>query len=76
MVINMAKIMIIEDEKSINDLIMLHLKLVGHECIQAFDGNEAISSFEANKPDLILLDLQRAVRLLGGIWYVSSWPMQ
>ena len=57
MVINMAKIMIIEDEKSINDLIMLHLKLVGHECIQAFDGNEAISAFEANKPDLILLDV-------------------
>jgi len=57
MVINMAKIMIIEDEKSINDLIMLHLKLVGHECIQAFDGNEAISSFEANNPDLILLDV-------------------
>ena len=40
----MAKILIVEDEKSINDLILMNLSLVGHTCNQAFDGNEAFSA--------------------------------
>lgn len=36
----MAKILIVEDEKSINDLILMNLSLVGHICSQAFDGND------------------------------------
>lgn len=39
----MAKILIVEDEKSINDLILMNLSLVGHICSQAFDGNETLS---------------------------------
>ena len=53
----MAKILIIEDEKAINDLIMLNLKLIGHKCVQAFDGNEAIAAALNESPDLILLDV-------------------
>jgi len=53
----MASILIVEDEKSINDLIQMNLKLMGYECIQAFDGSEAISILETHKPDLVLLDV-------------------
>ena len=53
----MAKILIVEDDKPINDLILMNLKLVGHECIQAFDGEKAISTAAAERPDLILLDV-------------------
>lgn len=53
----MANILIVEDEKSINDLIVMNLKLAGHTCCQAFDGEEAISAMMDWKPDLILLDV-------------------
>jgi len=53
----MAKILIVEDEKSISDLILMNLKLVGHESRQAFDGSEAITSLEEFHPDLVLLDV-------------------
>jgi len=53
----MAKVLIVEDEKAISDLIMMNLTLVGHECMQAFDGNEAIMALERETPDLILLDI-------------------
>ena len=53
----MAMILIVEDDKAINDLIMLNLKLVGNECMQAFDGKKAIMALEQNKPDLVLLDV-------------------
>jgi DNA-binding response OmpR family regulator len=53
----MEKILIVEDEKSINDLLLINLKLVGYECRQAFDGNEAIAALETFNPDLILLDI-------------------
>jgi len=53
----MANILIVEDEKAINDLILMNLKLVGHEGKQAFDGREAITALEDFKPDLVLLDV-------------------
>ena len=53
----MAKILIVEDEKAINDLIMMNLKLVGHTCVQAFDGNQAVVAIEKAQPDLVILDI-------------------
>ena len=53
----MANILIVEDEKSINDLILLNLKLVGHTGKQAFDGKEAISALEDFQPDMVILDV-------------------
>ena len=37
----MANILIIEDEKSINNLIQKNLHLVGHQCYSMFDGIDA-----------------------------------
>ena len=53
----MADILIVEDEKAINDLILMNLKLVGHTCRQAFDGPEALAVMETWRPDLIVLDV-------------------
>jgi DNA-binding response OmpR family regulator len=41
----MAHILIVEDEKSINDLIAMNLALVGHTCDQVYEGNEANGTF-------------------------------
>ena len=53
----MASILIVEDEKSISDMIMMNLKLVGHTGRQAFNGREAITAMEEDHPDLVLLDV-------------------
>ena len=53
----MARILIVEDDQDINELIAKNLKLVGHSYLQAFDGIEAISLAEKNPFDLILLDI-------------------
>lgn len=38
----MNKILIVEDEKSINRLIKINLSDAGYSCLCAFDGKEAI----------------------------------
>lgn len=53
----MANILIVEDEKTISDLIVMNLKLVGHTCRQVFDGEEAVSAMKGWQPDLVLLDV-------------------
>ena len=53
----MANILIVEDEKSISDLILMNLRLVGHTGKQAFDGREAVTILESFQPDLVLLDV-------------------
>lgn len=53
----MAKILIVEDEKNINELIKRNLQLVGHKCIQCFDGHQALKELYNDKFDLILLDV-------------------
>ena len=51
------KILVVEDEVAIRDLICINLELVGYEVSTAEDGLEAKSFLEKNKVDLILLDV-------------------
>lgn len=53
----MAKILIVEDEKSINDLIKMNLTLGGYECRQVYDGNAAVEAASETRFDLIILDV-------------------
>ena len=53
----MARILIVEDDRAINELIARNLKLVGHSYLQAFDGVEAVKSAADTPFDLILLDV-------------------
>lgn len=60
----MAKILIVEDEKAINDLIKFNLELVGHECSQVFDGESGLAEALKLKYDLLILDVMLP-KLLG-----------
>lgn len=53
----MKKILIVDDEKPISDIIKFNLTKEGYETVTAFDGREALAKFEAENPDLIILDL-------------------
>lgn len=51
------KILVVDDEKPISDIIKFNLNKEGFEVITAFDGEEALTKTETESPDLILLDL-------------------
>jgi DNA-binding response OmpR family regulator len=53
----MARILIVEDEMPINNLIKRNLTLVGHECVQLYDGESAVKAIWDEKFDLVLLDV-------------------
>lgn len=54
----MKKILIVEDEKRINNLIKEGLTAAGFECCQAFFGFQALKFVQENEFDVILLDVQ------------------
>lgn len=53
----MAKILVIDDEKMINDLIAMNLQMVSYQVDQAFDGEEALACISQKEYDLALLDI-------------------
>ncbi len=53
----MVKILIVEDEKPISDLIKLSLLDEGYHCTCAYDGQEAADLLECENFDLVLLDV-------------------
>lgn len=53
----MTKILVIDDEPSIINLVTAYLKPEGYEVYTASDGNAGLKSARAFKPDLIILDL-------------------
>ena len=53
----MKKILVVDDEKPISDIVKFNLVKEGYEVVTAFDGEEALELFESEKPDLIYLDL-------------------
>lgn len=53
----MKKILVVDDEPSLRDLVELVLKREKYEVATAADGKTALAMAEALKPDLILLDI-------------------
>lgn len=54
---NAKKILIIEDEKPVLGALVEKFNLEGFEVFEAENGEDGVKSAEANKPDIILLDL-------------------
>mgnify|MGYP001137907934 FL=1 len=54
---DMIKILIVDDEKPICDLIDMNLSAAGYSCTAVQDGLEAIDAVENNTFDLVLLDI-------------------
>ena len=57
MVSTVARILVVEDEVMINELIVDNLTLVGHKCVSAYDGEEALAIIGNTLLDLIILDV-------------------
>jgi two-component system alkaline phosphatase synthesis response regulator PhoP len=53
----MAKILVIDDEPSIVNLVTAYLKPEGYEVLTAMDGPSGLKAAHAFKPDLIILDI-------------------
>ena len=53
----MQKILIIEDDMNINNMMKEYLEEKGYACVQAFSGSEGELRFSMDKYDLVLLDL-------------------
>lgn len=51
------RILIVDDDHNIANLIQLYLEKEGYETVIAHDGMEAIACFETQPPDLVLLDI-------------------
>jgi two-component system response regulator RegX3 len=61
----MPKILVVDDEESLLETVRYALSRESFEVVVARDGAEAIRQFEAERPDLLVLDLMLPV--LGGI---------
>ena len=51
------KILVVEDDLSLSDVVAFTLRRAGYEVITAFDGLAALQLWKAHAPDLIVLDL-------------------
>ena len=53
----MPKVLIVDDEPNIREVVGLYLRRDGHEVVSAADGEEALDLFRSSRPDLVVLDL-------------------
>ena len=51
------KILVVDDEKSIVNLIRMNLELEGYEVIISMTGIDAVEKFKIEKPELVILDI-------------------
>lgn len=51
------KILIVEDDEAISNLININLNMVGYETKQEFDGKKALDTIKVGKFDLIIMDI-------------------
>jgi len=52
-----AKVLIVDDEPNIREVVGLYLRRDGHDVVSAADGEEALGLFRSSQPDLVVLDL-------------------
>ena len=75
----MEKILIVEDDETVLNFENLELSHEGYTTVTAVDGRQALEKFEAEKPDLILLDIMlpelNGIEVLRRIRKVSQVPV-
>ncbi|MFZ6846775.1 GGDEF domain-containing response regulator [Undibacterium sp. RuRC25W] len=55
------KILLVEDSRTVTQLMTARLSSYGHEVVHAENGKVAIEKFEATSPDLVLMDIEMPV---------------
>lgn len=53
----MGKILVVDDDINICELLRLYIEKEGYDVVIANDGGKAVTKFKTEKPDLILLDI-------------------
>ncbi|MEY9977152.1 response regulator transcription factor [Lysinibacillus sp. RC79] len=75
----MAKILVVEDEYAISQVLKAYLKKVGYDVMQCFNGSQALDIFQEVQPDLVLLDIMLPEKngwlILKEIREISSCPI-
>ena len=52
-----AKVLVVDDEQDILDLVRYHLEREGYQVVGCRDGKSALDLVDREKPDLVVLDL-------------------
>jgi DNA-binding response OmpR family regulator len=52
-----AKVLVVDDEPNIREVVSLYLRRDGHAVVSAGDGDEALRLYQQTQPDLVVLDL-------------------
>lgn len=56
-VLQQTKVLIVDDEDNIRDLVKFHVEKEGYLTAEAADGQEALNKIKTENPDLVILDL-------------------
>ncbi|MDD5560681.1 MAG: response regulator [Candidatus Omnitrophica bacterium] len=54
---DLKKILVVDDEKAIVEMLTMRLEANGYQVISAADGQEGLDKLRSERPDLIILDL-------------------
>jgi CheY-like chemotaxis protein len=69
-----ANILIVEDDKDLNNAYSIILSSQDHVVESAFDGQEALDKLNKFQPDLILLDL--LMPIMGGLEFLQHFDLK
>lgn len=69
----MAKILVVEDDKDLNNAYTIILESEGHKVVSVHNGREALKAVEDFSPDLILLDL--LMPIMGGLEFLQHYDL-
>lgn len=58
---SMGKILVVDDDINICELLRLYIEKEGYEVVMANDGGQAVTKFKTEKPDLVMLDIMLPV---------------
>jgi len=61
----LEKVLVVDDDPNICDVLMMYLENEGYSVILSYDGEEALVKFNALKPDIVLLDVMLPVWTAG-----------
>ena len=53
----MARILVVDDDKTIVEVLQGYLQQAGYEVLVAYDGNTAVHLLRNSRPNLLVLDL-------------------
>jgi two-component system response regulator VicR len=68
-----AKVLIVEDDKDLNNAYRIILESAGHDVAVSYDGREALKKVKDFSPELILLDLLMPV--MGGLEFLQKYDV-